>query len=202
MATHKHLPPPSLEELGLQALGRSGERMSGTRLLKPKKFRFQLLSDFVATTFDTSMRILDVGGGKGLLAYLLRQRGYTAWVIEPEFQDLPDKYKNLSTNKRVKIPPGETVPRISENFEVEHARDFDLLIGLHAHGSNLKMLEAAARYQVSCILLPCCVIGEPATPTPGESWFKWLVHKAEEDGLGVEYFWLNFKGQNVGFIAH
>ncbi|TDJ40425.1 MAG: methyltransferase domain-containing protein [Gammaproteobacteria bacterium] len=201
MGTHKHLPPPSLEELGLQSFGMPGERLSGERLLKPKRFRFQLLSDFIATTFDTSMRVLDVGGGKGLLTYLLRQQGYAACVVEPEFQILPGKYKDLRTNRRVKIPKDETVPRISANFAVQHAKDFDLLIGLHAHGSNLKMLEAAARYGKPCVLMPCCVIGEPTTPTPGESWFKWLVMKAEEAGLGVEYFYLNFKGQNVGFIA-
>ena len=201
MSTHRHLPPPSLEELGLQSLGRPGERMSGTRLLKPKKFRFQLLSDFVAVTFDASKRILDVGGGKGLLTYLLRQQGYAATVIEPEFQALPEKYKNLDTGKRVKIALDDSVPRIAESFEVEHAEGFDLLIGLHAHGSNLKMLEAAARYQIPCVLMPCCVVAEPTTPKRGESWFKWLVYKAEETGLGVEYFCLNFKGQNVGFIA-
>ena len=175
--------------------------MSGTRLLKPKKFRFQLLADFIATTFDAPMRVADVGGGKGLLSYLLRQRGYAGCVIEPSIQELPDKYKNLSTGKRIKISRDATVPRISENFEVEHAENFDLLIGLHAHGSNLKMLEAAARYQKPCVLMPCCVIGEPTTPIPGESWFKWLVMKAEDAGLGVEYFFLNFKGQNIGFIA-
>ncbi len=201
LGTHKHLPPPSLEELGLQSFGSPGERLSGVRLLKPKKFRFQLLADFVATSFDVSMRVADVGGGKGLLTYLLRQRGFSAWVIEPEFQHLPDKYKNLNTGKRVKIPQDEIVPRISEAFEVEHAKDFDLLIGLHAHGSNLKMLEAAACYQIPCVVMPCCVIGEPTTPIPGESWFNWLVLNAEDVGLVVEYFCLNFKGQNVGFIA-
>ncbi|MCZ6852532.1 MAG: hypothetical protein O7G86_01325 [Gammaproteobacteria bacterium] len=201
LGKHKHLPPPSLEELGLESFGRPGERLSGVRLLKPKKFRFQLLADFIETNFDASMRVLDVGGGKGLLTYLLRLRGYAACVVEPESQVLPGKYKDLNTNKRVKIPQGESVPRIAENFEVEIAEHFDLMVGLHAHGSNLKMLEAAARFKKPCVLMPCCVIGESSTPTPGESWFKWLVHMAEEAGLGVEYFCLNFKGQNVGFIA-
>ena len=201
LGTHKHLPPPSLEELGLESFGRPDERLSGARLLKPKKFRFQLLADFIEANFDASMRVLDVGGGKGLLTYLLRLRGYAACVVEPEFQVLPGKYKDLNTNKRVKIPQTESVPRISDNFEVELAENFDLIVGLHAHGANLKMLEAAGRFGKPCVLMPCCVIGESATPTPGESWFKWLVHMAEEAGLGVEYFCLNFKGQNVGFIA-
>lgn len=153
------------------------------------------------TTFDHSMRVADVGGGKGFLAYLLRQQGYAATVIDPELQPLPGKYKSLSTGKRVKISPEETVPRISERFVVEHAQNFDLLIGLHAHGSNLKMMDAASRYGKTCVLMPCCVIAEPTTPRPGESWFNWLAGKAREAGLEVQYFYLNFKGQNVGFVA-
>ena len=201
MSTHRHLPPPSLEELGLQHPGGSGARLSGAALIKPKKFRFQLLADFVAITFDAPLRVADVGGGKGLLSYLLCQYGYSACVIDPEFQELPGKYKNLKTGKRVRIPGEAHVPRISESFEVETAQDFDLLIGLHAHGSNSKMLEAAARYRKPCILMPCCVIGEPNAPAPGESWFQWLVMEVKEKGLEVEYFFLNFKGQNVGFVA-
>ena len=54
--------------------------MSGARLRKPKKFRFQLLADFIVATFDVSMRVADVGGGKGFLTYLLRGHGYGAFV--------------------------------------------------------------------------------------------------------------------------
>ncbi len=55
---------------------------------------------------------------------------------------------------------------ISEGLEKEMAKDFDLLIGLHAHGSNMKIIEAAAEYKKSFILMPCCVIDEPIVPQP------------------------------------
>ena len=195
---HKHLPPPSLEELGLPPTTR---RPSGDDLPKPKKFRFQLLADFIDSRFDKSIRIADVGGGKGFLTYLLGRLDRDASVIDPQTQPLPAKYRDLRTGRRERIPSNISVPRIAEPFEIEHAKSFHLLVGLHAHGSNLLMLQAAAQFDRTCLLMPCCVIGEPASPPVGESWFMWLAHNAEAVGLNVEFFHLNFKGQNVGFIA-
>ena len=49
---HKHLPPPSLEELGLNPEVSQVVKPSGDLLPKPKKFRFQLLADFVEANFS------------------------------------------------------------------------------------------------------------------------------------------------------
>ena len=81
------------------------------------------------------------------------------------------------------------------------ARGFDLLIGLHAHGSNMKLIEAAAEYRKDFILLPCCVIDEPITPQPNINWLDSLEEYANDLGLGTERFELNFKGQNIGFFS-
>ena len=51
------------------------------------------------------------------------------------------------------------------------------------------------------MVLPCCVVGEPAAPGPGQSWFMWLVGQARELGLEPEFFALNFRGQHVGFAV-
>jgi hypothetical protein len=203
---HKHLPPPRLADLGLQPLVAEGERRSGERLRRPKRFRFQLLGDYIAENFDTicpdgGTRIADVGGGKGMLAYLLGQHGYECTVLDPQYQPLPDKYRDLRTGKRVRIPTSAEVPHRAVPFETAHGRNYDLLVGLHAHGSNLAMLESAACHQTSVVLLPCCVIGEPEAPAAGQSWFVWLTGRATALGLKVTYFHLNFKGQNIGFIA-
>ena len=75
------------------------------------------------------------------------------------------------------------MPRIDKNFEKEMAKDFDLLIGLHAHGSNMKIIEAAAEYKKDFILMPCCVIGEPIIPQPNIDWFKSLEEYVKNLGL-------------------
>jgi hypothetical protein len=45
------------------------------------------------------------------------------------------------------------------------------------------------------------VVDEPAAPGPGQNWFLWLAGQARERGLEPEYFFLNFRGQHVGFVV-
>jgi hypothetical protein len=170
-------------------------------LPRMKKFRFQLLHDWLLEHVPPR-RAADVGGGKGLLAYLLRQSGWPeATVIDPCPQGLPLKYKDLSSDRQVRIPPTERVPRIDGGFEPGMARDFDLLIAMHAHGCNVRLIDAAAEHGCGLILLPCCVIGEPLLPPPGVHWIQCLIDHALGKGLSIEPFRLNFKGQNIGIYA-
>lgn len=164
-----------------------------------KKFRFQLFHEWIISHFSPC-KVADVGGGKGLLTFLLNQSNFQSVVIDPYDQSLPKKFKDLNKQKH-KITDEQSVPRIDKNFEKEMAKDFDLLIGLHAHGSNMKIIEAAAEYKKDFILMPCCVIDEPITPKPNINWFDSLEEYANNLGLETERFELNFRGQNVGFYS-
>lgn len=168
-----------------------------SRSLRMKKFRTQLLHQWLAANF-APCRALDIGGGKGLLAHLLIQGGWQAAVVDPVSQALPDKYKDIRSNARVKIAPGETVPRIDAAFAVELAQDYDLLLGMHAHGSNAKIIDAASLYGCGFVIFPCCVIDEPFFPRLGVHWIEALASYAVFKGLAVFPFRINFKGQNIG----
>lgn len=187
---------------GSKALAGLLEVVPGQRreLPKMKKFRFQLLHQWIQAHLESG-RVADVGGGKGLLAYLLQQSGWQATVIDPVSQQLPDKYKDLTQNRQVRIGSDETVPRRAEPFYPALAQEFDLLVALHAHGCNVQLLDAAAVSTCAVILLPCCLIGEPLIPPPGVSWIQCVVDYATQKGLHVEPFRLNFKGQNIGIYA-
>lgn len=63
------------------------------------------------------------------------------------------------------------------------------------------MWIAVQAYGNSCVVLPCCVIGEPAAPPSGQDWFSWLAGYGLGLGLTVDYFYLNFSGQNVGLCV-
>jgi hypothetical protein len=178
----------------LEAAQNSGE------LVRMKKFRFQLLHQWLVENFEPG-RVADVGGGKGLLTYLLRKSDWEAAVIDPVDQPLPDKYKDISHNKRIKIPPTEKVSRIGKEFEPHMAQNYDLLIGMHAHGCNIKIIDAAAKFHRGFVLLPCCIIDEPIYPSPGVHWLECLVDYAVQKGFVVRPFRLNFRGQNIGFYA-
>lgn len=164
------------------------------------KFRFQLLHHWLVENLEPC-RVADIGGGKGLLAYLLRQSGWDATVIDPVNQPLPDKYKDLVTGQRIRIAQTEHVPHRDQEFESPMARDFDLLVGMHAHGCNVKIIEGAVMYGRSFVLIPCCIIDEPVYPPHGIRWQQCLLDYAIGRGRDTHAFQLNFSGQNIGFYS-
>jgi hypothetical protein len=174
--------------------------VDSSRLPRMKKFRFQLLHQWLLGNFDPC-KAADIGGGKGLLAYLLNASGWDVTVIDPVDQPLPEKFKDLRTSTRVKIKPGEKLRRLNAEFEPEQAAAFDLLIGMHAHACNVKIIEAAARYGCGFVIFPCCVIGEPFYPPLGVHWLESLADYALRQGHAIQPFRLNFKGQNIGLFA-
>ena len=91
----------------------------------------------------------------------------------------------------------EGVSRIKAVFDEDMVKDFDLIIGLHAHGSNMQIIDACAKYEKDFLLLPCCVIDEPIVKMPGIDWMGSLVEYAESKGFKVKRDTLFFKGQNV-----
>jgi hypothetical protein len=171
-----------------------------SRLPRLKRFRFQLLHQWLIHNF-APCRVADIGGGKGLLSYLLIQSGWQAIVIDPVIQPLPGKYKDIVTDKRVKIDPNDHVPNIAAQFEKKHAQGFDLLIGMHAHGCNVKIIDVATQVGCGFVLFPCCVINEPIVPPPGVHWLESLADYAVQQGHSVKPFRLNFRGQNIGLYA-
>lgn len=176
-----------------------GMAPDNARTLRMKKFRSQLLHRWLIDTFEPC-RAADIGGGKGLVAYLLQQSGWDVTVIDPFDQPLPDKYKDITRDTRVKIDAASLVPRINAEFSTEMAADMTLLIGMHAHGSNAKIIDAAARYGCGFVIFPCCVIDEPFFPPLGVHWLESLASYASYQGLSIFPVRLNFKGQNIGLV--
>ncbi len=163
-----------------------------------KKFRFQLLQEWLTSRYRPS-KVLDVGGGKGLLSLLLIHQGWQATVVDPVNEVYLHKYKDLNTERRMLLKNEEIikVPRIMGVFEEKLATDFDLLIGLHAHGSNLQIINACKKYDKDFLLLPCCVIDEPLVKVANINWLESLVDYAKNLEFEVKRDVLNFKGQNV-----
>lgn len=159
------------------------------------KYRFQLLQMWITERYKPA-KALDVGGGKGLLAYLLNINGWKADVVDPNLTDILTKYKDLESKKRILVN-GENFKRIVSPFKDEMAKDYDLIIGLHAHGSNLQIINACKKYDKDFLLLPCCVIDEPLIKKPGVDWLQSLIEYATDLEFEVKKDSLNFKGQNI-----
>lgn len=136
---------------------------------------------------------------KDFFHFLLNKNGWDSTVVDPAISDYLTKYKDLETGKRVLLTDDEieSFPRITGVFKDEMAKDYDLLIGLHAHGSNIQIIKACKKYDKDFVLLPCCVIGEPLNKKPGVNWLGSLISYAKKLGFDVKKDKLNFKGQNI-----
>ena len=183
-----------------RVLTAAGQGQGRRELVKMKKFRFQLLHQWMQEQI-APCRVADIGGGKGLLAHLLNGSGWQATVIDPVSQGLPTKYKDLQSDRQVQIAATETVNRRDSCFAPEMAQDYDLLVAMHAHGCNIQLIDAAAKYGRGFILLPCCIINEPIYPQDGMHWLQCVADYAKGKGFAIEPFRLNFKGQNIGLYA-
>lgn len=165
----------------------------------PHQFRFQLIAKWISESYSPRTA-LDVGGGKGLLAFLLNQKGWNVKVVDPVDQKLNWKYKDIESGKRVKIED-ESVPRITAGFSKDLAKDVDLLIGLHAHGSNMAIIEAAVENKCDFVIFPCCVIDEPIEKKANINWLNSLEDYAKKLGHDVKRIKLNFVGQDIGLYT-
>ncbi len=176
-----------------------GKQLHQKKPRKVKRFRFLYIHAWLTEVYEPC-RVADIAGGKGLLTYLLNQKRWQSTVIDPLDQGLPDKYTDLD-KKRIKLPPEAIVPRITAKFEPDMAKDYDLLLGLHAHGCNMQIIEAAAKYDKDFMLLPCCVIEEPIVKRPDVDWRESLVEYARKLGLEPKKVNFNFVGKSIAIYT-
>lgn len=169
------------------------------KVRKPKKFRSQFIASWLVANYKPC-KVLDVGGGKGLLSYLLNCAGWQASVCDPFYQELPNKYTDLNKEKVI-IQKEAKVCRITQKFTNDLVADFDLILGLHAHGANMQIIDACAEYKKDFMLLPCCVIDEPIEKREDVDWRLSLVDYAREKGFIVKEEQFNFKGKNVALYT-
>lgn len=164
-------------------------------LKQMKKFRFQLLASFILENYE-KCKIADIGGGKGILSDILINEGWDCTVIDPEVTSMPRKYKALNGKK---VITGEKYieKAIIKEFSTEMGINFDLLISLHGHGCNLRIIDAAAEYNKKFIILPCCIINEGIDPYTVTDWIEYLKEYAIKKGLEIKSVKLNFKGQRT-----
>jgi SAM-dependent methyltransferase len=139
----------------------------------PKKFRFHVTAQFIIDNYPKG-RVLDVGGGKGVLSYLLNRSGFDCTVVDPKYQTLPYKLR-ASTDKadgRILLTKDEmkSIKHINSIFLPEMVKDYDLIVGLHAHGCMFHSIEQCKSLDKKFLLLPCCVVGEPVEKEYGTNW--------------------------------
>ena len=195
---HKYPQPPSVQELEAAGLLPSG---TVRQKPSPKAFRFVQAYALIRQLHPEGATVLDVGGGQGILSYHLNQTpAFRAVVMDPEPRSLPPRFRVPGQRKLAAVPDDAKVPAFAAPYSHEIGREFDLLVGMHAHGANRQMVDTVAAHGNACLLFLCCVQGE--TPPPvGEEWFRWLFRYAKDKGLDVRIAHLPFKGRNLGLYV-
>lgn len=169
---------------------------------RPKKFRFHITAKFIADNFERC-RVLDVGGGKGVLSFLLNQYGFESIVVDPTYQELPNKLRKDAYDKKegrhlLTREQQKSIFHINDIFRPEMVQDFDLIVGLHAHGCMYHTLEQCAILDKSFALLPCCVVDEPIEKPVGINWKDYVSSLATDiHGNNAEKTNLDFVGNNL-----
>lgn len=110
--------------------------MSRQLLVMGDEKRFSAVAEYVEKNFPDVKYIADVAGGKGYLSRILSKKNYDCELIEP----------------REKVVKG--VKHRKEQFRVDMADYYDLLIGLHPDDATRELAQAASIRPV--ILIPCC----------------------------------------------
>lgn len=164
-------------------------------LKKMKKFRFQLISSWIVDNLPLHSKIADIAGGKGILTHILNGEGFFSTVIDPNKTQDPVKYRLLD-GKRVKIK--DNIPYVESKFEIDMGKEYDFLISIHGHGSNLKIIDSAYKYKKKFLILPCCIIDEGIDPYSVTDWIEYLQDYANKLGIETQKIKFNFKGQRTG----
>lgn len=152
--------------------------------------RFDLFARFVASLIHPSERgdmlVADVAAGKGYLSWALREHGFRR--ITP-FEPAPRR--------------GGQVRRLGirvQAFRPEHARDFDLVVGMHPDAATDCILSGAALHGKLVVVCPCCVRPNAWSYWGnGQSHAEWEVHlvdRSAADGLELTVGRLKMNGAN------
>lgn len=139
------------------------------------KRRFDLFASYIEVRVPKDARIADVAAGKGYLSFALLRKGFKH--VTP-FEPDPRR--------------GGQVTRLGmhvENFTSEHARDFDVVVGMHPDAATDHILDGCARFGLHGIVVPCCIKPSAWTYWHNRSshaqWESHLREQSRERGLRV-----------------
>lgn len=169
--------------------------------------RARLFADWLVSTFGADRLragggVLDVGGGRGEVAFeLFNKRGIACVLVEPRARGLSrEQHRWLE-----KAPPSRRMlcEHRRELFDVGYAcGEFSLVVGMHADEATEPIVDAAIAAGVPFAVVPCCVFpksnpdrrgpdGRPVTTT--KEFVAYLRAKAG----GIRTAFLPFEGRNV-----
>ena len=195
--------------------GASEEHDSNT--LVSRHSRARVFAEWIKATFPEATQVLDVGGGKGEMAFELGlRRGLTCAVVDPRhprnFEDkksLPKwQRKILAKNPDFRYTHHQT--EFNQEFCQSHWDEISsklksgcaLVIGMHPDEATEPMVDLCLKFGRSFAVVPCCVFAHQFPhrrlksgdePRTYQQFCQYLLEKDPR----IETSQLNFKGRNT-----
>ncbi|GAA2760567.1 hypothetical protein GCM10009872_59280 [Actinopolymorpha rutila] len=121
------------------------------------------------------MRIADVAGGHGELAYWLQELGHVPVVIEPRDVRLPRWIQRDLRKRSVRERRLTTIDRIARPVQEVDLSPFDLVVALHPDEATEPAVRAAVRHNLDFAVVPCCVFAEDGAKYTSQAWLDYLA---------------------------
>lgn len=153
--------------------------------------RFEITAINISKQFpNREICIADIAGGKGYLNLALKEIGYN---------------NVISFDKRSRHVHKNKINFQYRLFNIDMAKDFDLLVGLHPDEATDLIIKAGSIYKKSFFIVPCCIM-----PNTVQFWDKykfpvWIEHlKKYSIKLGynnIQEIQLKFDGRNIALVG-
>lgn len=145
--------------------------------------RFDVMADFIAEKYSGKVKhIADVAGGQGMLSRLLNKRGFEAEVIDPRGWTMVG------------------VANRKEEYSVDMADYYDLIVGLHPDEATRSVVESAKTRPV--IIVPCCNFWDRSKKLGRNALIEEIEDYFRENKIQFEKITFDFEGpQNVGLVT-
>src|SRR3989344_7074254 len=142
--------------------------------------RFEVITNFVLSKYGKSIKyIADIAGGQGMLTRMLCKKNYEAEVVDPRGYTL------------------KGVPSRAEEFKLDMADYYDLIIGLHPDEATRAVVESAK--VTPTLIIPCCNFWDRTKTLGRDALIADIERYYDKNNIEYEKVVLDFKGpMNIG----
>lgn len=156
--------------------------------------RFREFARFIAETFPAAYRVADIAGGRGDLAFWLREMGKRPVIIDPRPSTFSRRRIHRALRKEA-VRTGRLVHIERQQVAIEDIdlRAFDLLAALHPDEATEPALRVALAHGIDFAIVPCCVFPLDGIKRSQGEWLRYLASLAPD----IQTSRLRIAGANI-----
>ena len=155
--------------------------------------RFHIFAEFIHYSFPDASTVADVGGGRGILSFLLNEFVKHSTIIDPRPATFPRWIHRRLRKKARRTGTVSIIERVHQNVESVDLSRFDLTVALHPDEATEPTLRYAIKHNINLAIVPCCVFPLDGYKRSVPEWMNYLLSIAPD----VKKHQLPFSGANT-----